>query len=147
MQQLIFDIGFFKGEDTAYYLKKGYKVVAVDANPLLVEEGKKKFSDYITSGQLTLLNIGMSHSQGILPFYVNGKNLQWSSFDLEIGSRNNTSYKIIDVPTNSVQWLIEQYGMPYYIKIDIEGYDKYVIQGLGRDLPRYFLRSNRDVLN
>lgn len=30
-KQLIFDIGFHKGEDTRYYLYKGYNVVAVDA--------------------------------------------------------------------------------------------------------------------
>lgn len=32
-RKLIFDIGFHKGEDTRYYLYRGYDVVAVDAAP------------------------------------------------------------------------------------------------------------------
>ena len=33
MENLIFDIGFHKGEDTLFYLLKGYRVIAVDADP------------------------------------------------------------------------------------------------------------------
>ena len=46
-KNLIFDIGFHKGEDTKYYLEKGYKVVAVEANPILTDYGKIKFKKYI----------------------------------------------------------------------------------------------------
>lgn len=37
----IYDIGFHNGDDTAHYLKEGYDVLAVEANPILVDEGKK----------------------------------------------------------------------------------------------------------
>ena len=40
MEELIYDIGFHKGEDTLFYLLKGYNVVAVDADIELIEEGK-----------------------------------------------------------------------------------------------------------
>ena len=30
---LIYDVGFHQGEDTAYYLKKGFRVVAFEAHP------------------------------------------------------------------------------------------------------------------
>ena len=33
VDDLIFDVGFHKGEDTEFYLKKGFPVVAADANP------------------------------------------------------------------------------------------------------------------
>lgn len=32
---LIFDLGMHHGHDSEYYLKKGFQVVAVEANPLL----------------------------------------------------------------------------------------------------------------
>ena len=34
---LIYDIGQHTGEDTAFYLGKGFRVVAVEANPTLAE--------------------------------------------------------------------------------------------------------------
>mgnify|MGYP000904973017 FL=1 len=40
---LIYDVGFHKGEDTRVYLREGFKVIAIEANPLLAEEGKKNF--------------------------------------------------------------------------------------------------------
>jgi len=33
MSDLVFDIGMHNGDDTAYYLARGYRVVAVEANP------------------------------------------------------------------------------------------------------------------
>ena len=35
-KNLIFDIGMHIGQDTEFYLKKGFCVVAVEANPKLV---------------------------------------------------------------------------------------------------------------
>jgi len=46
-KRLIIDAGFHKGEDTSYYLKNGYKVIAIDASSELIAEGKIKFKDYI----------------------------------------------------------------------------------------------------
>ncbi len=35
-RDLVFDIGVNNGEDTAYYLRRGFRVVGVDANPDMV---------------------------------------------------------------------------------------------------------------
>lgn len=43
VEDLIYDVGFNRGEDTAYYLRKGYRVVAFEANPDLVQEGAARF--------------------------------------------------------------------------------------------------------
>ena len=32
---LVFDIGMNNGDDTAYYLHRGFRVVAVEADPIL----------------------------------------------------------------------------------------------------------------
>ena len=86
-KNLIFDIGFHKGEDTKYYLEQGYKVVAVEANPMLTDYGKLKFKNYIENGQLILLNIGIANENKILDFWVNDYCSEWSSFDKEIVCR------------------------------------------------------------
>lgn len=56
----IFDIGMYDGADTAYYLESGYQVVAVEANPDLVECAARQFSASLASGQLVLINAAIS---------------------------------------------------------------------------------------
>ena len=41
MEELIYDIGFHKGEDTLFYLLKGYNVVAVDADIELLNSNRQ----------------------------------------------------------------------------------------------------------
>lgn len=135
---LIFDIGFHKGEDTQYYLEKGYRVVAVEANPILTEYGKIKFKKFIENGQLVLLNIGIANENRILDFWVNDYCSEWSSFDKDIGCRSNTKCHKIEVNCIRTEDLIKKYGLPYYLKIDIEGYDIHAIETLDKyNLPKY----------
>ena len=41
--RLILDLGMNNGDDTAYYLTRGFRVVALDANPALCEGARKRF--------------------------------------------------------------------------------------------------------
>jgi FkbM family methyltransferase len=122
-ENLIFDIGLHKGEDTAYYMKEGYNVLAVEANPVLVKYCEEKFKNEIKSNRLTIVNAGIAEETGIMPFYVNLHSSEWSSFDKSIGTRNNTKFEIINVPCVTTKTLFEKYGIPYYMKVDIEGND------------------------
>ena len=71
MENLIFDIGFHKGEDTLFYLLKGYRVIAVDADPDLINEWQNIFKKYIENGKLLLLNYVISDTNDVqIPFGV-----------------------------------------------------------------------------
>ena len=37
---LIYDVGMHNGSDTAYYLHKGFRVLAIEANPVLAKQGR-----------------------------------------------------------------------------------------------------------
>ncbi|MBU2582869.1 MAG: FkbM family methyltransferase [Alphaproteobacteria bacterium] len=126
--KLIYDLGFCDGADTAWYLSKGFRVVAVEADPRLADQGKERFHDSIRSGRLTLLNVGVAASKGTLPFYVNESNAHWSSFDTAYGCRGGTPFHVIEVATVTIDDLLRRYGCPYYMKIDIEGVDRIVLQ-------------------
>lgn len=138
-KNLIIDIGMHKGEDAIHYLKSGYNVLGVEANPILVDEAKKKFSNYIKDGKLQIINVGIAEKEGILPFYKNLRLTEWSSFNYEFGTRNNTKCETINVPCITTAQLLEEYGVPYYLKVDIEGYDLICVSGLSndRELPQY----------
>lgn len=140
---LVFDLGFHIGQDTDYYLKKGFWVVAIDANPLLIEEGRKKFAEYIDTGRLVLINIGIGERSETLPFYVNKTLSEWSSFDKKIGTSRG-EYYVIDVQLVSLRTIVEKYGTPYYLKADIEGHDLMAVQSLRdiNDKPPYISIEN-----
>ena len=74
VSDLIFDIGLYDGDDTAYYLHQGYRVVAVDANPYMIEGGKQRFAAEIKAGRLTLVNHAISTSGGVTRVVGSGYN-------------------------------------------------------------------------
>lgn len=137
-QDLIFDVGLHNGQDSEFYLKKGFKVVAIEANPQCVEVARKRLADYLATGQLVIETIGIGREEKICPFYVNGQNSEWSSFTERLGTRGG-KFEVIEVQMTRFPTMIERYGMPYYLKIDIEGMDSAVIESLWqyRDRPKF----------
>lgn len=136
---LVFDIGMHDGTDTRYYLKKGYRVVAVEANPALAGAATLAFAADIAAGRLTIENVGIAEARAVVPFYVNLDVDEWSSFDRHLGTRQNTRYEVIEVRTLPLDDLVGTYGMPHFLKIDVEGLDPLVVRQLNRTSarPRY----------
>ncbi len=135
---LIYDVGMNDGSDTAYYLSKGYRVVAIEANPILVEQAQVRFASDIADGQLTLLGVGVGAEDGIVPFWINDERSEWSSFVKEFACQNGTSCHQIDVQCVRFRDVLEEHGVPYYLKVDVEGSDLYCLRDLSpNDLPQY----------
>jgi FkbM family methyltransferase len=143
-KNLIFDLGMHVGQDTIFYLEKGFRVIAVEANPVLVSEAQVSFKKFIAEGRLVIVNKGISNeSSSGIPFYINNTYSEWSSFVKDIGSRGG-KFETIYVDVIPVHSLFDQYGCPYYLKIDIEGLDFDVIKSLRNVpiLPRYISAEN-----
>ena len=136
---LIFDIGMYDGSDTEYYLKKGFRVIAVDANPRLCEVVQNRLADYVKTGQLTVLNIGISGTLTDVTFFIAANKLDWSSFDRSFAARFDGCVEEVKIPCITLSELMQAYGVPYYAKIDIEGRDRDAIVSLLQlsDLPRF----------
>ncbi len=126
---LIFDLGLHIGQDTEFYLKKGFRVIAVEANPVLAAAAAEKFHSQISNGQLVIENVGIGPTEGRMPFYVNESLSEWSSFIESLGSRAG-KFHAVDVAAVRLETLFKKHGVPYYLKIDIEGYDFYAIKSL-----------------
>lgn len=146
-EDLIYDLGFHIGQDTDFYLKKGFRVIAIEANPILFSNGKIKFKKYIDSGQLDLINIGIAYENSTLPFYVNQKNSEWSSFDYNIGTSRG-DYTVIEIKVVTLDTIIAQHQVPYYLKIDIEGYDRTAVNSLKKIInkPKFISTESSDVV-
>jgi len=140
---MIYDIGLHVGQDTDFYLKKGFRVVAVEASPVLAKLAAHRFAAAIVAGRLTIVNVGLGRFRGSFPFYVNRVHSEWSSFDRAVASRGHPVDEVT-VPTNTIGAMLKSFGVPYYMKIDIEAYDRFVIEGLegAAVLPHYLSIEN-----
>jgi FkbM family methyltransferase len=131
---LIIDVGMHTGEDTAFYLAKGFDVVAVEANPLLVASAQQKFAAAISTGRLRVLGLGIAKERGQLPLAVADGQTEWSSFDPEFIERNvklaGTTYRTVQVPAVPFEEILQEVGIPRYLKIDIEGHDMLCVKAL-----------------
>lgn len=136
---LIIDLGMNNGDDTEYYLKKGYRVVAVEANPSLCERAEKRFQEAIDSKRLKIYNVAIWTDYAKKPFYVNLENDHWSSLDIGWAGRDGSSYVEVQLDCIPIKHLFAHHGVPLYIKIDIEGADDIVIKQLNESeyVPLY----------
>jgi FkbM family methyltransferase len=135
---LIYDVGMHNGDDTAYYLHLGYRVVGIEASPLMIATLRKRFFQDISGGRLTLLNVGVAKSEGQLDFWICDEVSEWSSFNLEIASRNGAKHHSVSVDTLTFSSILSRYEVPFYCKIDIEGNDLLCLNGLVQsDLPPF----------
>lgn len=128
--RLIFDLGMNNGDDTAFYLSRGYNVVALDANPALCEAAKRRFRTAIDDGRLTLLNAAIWDNEGEATFYLNLDNDHWSSLDIGWAGRDASRVRKIRVNCLTLSRLFEEFGVPLYLKIDVEGVDQSILEQL-----------------
>ncbi|MGN6391630.1 MAG: FkbM family methyltransferase [Gemmatimonadales bacterium] len=131
---IIFDVGAHKGEDSAFYLKLGYRVVAVEANPVLVRELKERFKREIANGTYTVIDKAIADGDGDVSFFVNEVRSVWSTTDPAWAVRNErlgAQSHEITVPSIRFAEILQTYGCPHYLKIDIEGADMLCLRDLG----------------
>ncbi|MBS1586478.1 MAG: FkbM family methyltransferase [Bacteroidetes bacterium] len=135
-KNLVYDIGLHDGKDTDYYLHKGYNVVAVDANPVMIRRAEKKYATAIREGRLVLLNVAISDVEAEVSFTISEED-QFSSLDEGAAKRGGISKKVT-VHSKKLSTLFAEHGVPHYCKIDIEGHDSIALQTLAQDsLPPY----------
>lgn len=139
---LIYDFGMNDARDTAFYLAKGFRVVAVEAVPELCERACERFADQVKTGALTIINRAIVDNPGPITFYTNPLtewgtvHRSWADRNASLGSPSNGEIKVDGVLARD---LFAGYGIPYYAKVDIEGSDRLCLEGLldFDDRPQY----------
>ncbi|MFP6905602.1 MAG: FkbM family methyltransferase [Verrucomicrobiota bacterium] len=129
-KKLIYDVGMNNGDDTAYYLHSGYRVLAIEADPVLCTGAEDRFREAIDRGDLNILNLGVAAEAGHADFWVNEAKSVWSSFDKEAAGRRGHALTRVEVPTRPFADILAELGTPYFMKIDIEGNDQLCLDAL-----------------
>jgi FkbM family methyltransferase len=134
----IYDVGMHDGTDTIFYLHQGYAVLAIEADPVLAARAAERFAPAVQSGQLHVLNVGIARHTGSATFWICEDNSVWNSFDETIASRNGSRHHPVTIETRRFEDILGTFGVPTYLKIDIEGFDALCVEDLDRQaLPRF----------
>jgi len=137
-RKLIFDVGLNVGQDTAFYLSQGYRVLAIEADPTLAQSNRERFQRDIEAGNLEILNVGIAKEEGCAEFWISEGRPQFNSFHKEIAARDCRRHYSIEVPTSRFGTVLKRFGVPCFLKIDIEGNDMLCLEDLdSRNLPQY----------
>jgi FkbM family methyltransferase len=135
----VFDIGANVGTCTEAFLSLGAgKVVAVEPTPDLVRKLK-----YIRDKRVTVVGSGVGKEPGVLRLNLSNFNTlnsfsgEWlDKVAQEVPSGRPQWIETVNVEVTTLDALIKQHGIPDFIKIDVEGAELQVLQGLSTS-PRY----------
>lgn len=136
--RLVFDVGMHNGDDTAYYLHRGFNVVAVEADPDLVASGRERFAAALADGRLVIEHKAIAEQRGEADFWICDSLRVWNSFDKNIASRDGRTCHSVKVQTVPLRELFATHGVPHYLKLDIEGHDHIAASDIDpKDAPDY----------
>lgn len=133
---LIFDVGGHMGDKSDYFESSGHMVVCYEPQKKCYNHLKSRFKNR----RVSVRNLVLGSEWGKeLPFYIcNSTTLSTLSDKWRTEGRFSQKYiwdKIQKVDMSTLDYEMELFGVPEYIKIDVEGYEREVINGLSRQVP------------
>ena len=137
---LCFDVGANIGKKTEIFLKVGTSVVAFEPQPDCMTEIKARCGNF--GDKLHTCQSALGEKSGEVILHLKEESSDQASL---LNDWEGTSKDSIKVPMTTLDHAIAKYGKPDYCKIDVEGYELNVLQGLTQEIPllsfEYHLRK------
>jgi len=143
---LIFDIGANLGYKADIFMRMGAEVVSVEPDETSQEILKQKFLKYrLKKKRFAIVSKAVSEKSSIQRMWIdtpggamNTLSEKWAEVlrddDQRFGHRLSfRQWK--EVETISMEQLIAQQGLPFFVKIDTEGHELSVLRGMERPVP------------
>ena len=150
---LVFDIGAHVGDRVASFRRLGVRMVAVEPQPAMVKVLKLFYG---RDADVAIEAVAVGRSTGTISLMINANNPTVSTTSREFvnAARGAPGWEAqhwsrsIQVPVTTLDSLIDKYGTPDFIKIDVEGFEEDALQGLAhavKALSFEFTTIQRDV--
>lgn len=136
---LCFDIGAHVGNRLPAWQALGARTVAVEPQPLLMETLRRRYGSY---EDITLVEQAIGAEPGEATLHISSRTPTVTTMSSDWIARVKTDPSFrnvqwdrqVNVPVTTLDALIEQWGEPVFCKIDVEGFELDVLQGLSRPL-------------
>lgn len=150
---LVFDIGAHVGDRVAAFRRLGARVVAVEPQPALVRTLRLLYG---RDADVTIAATALGRSEGTVELRLNVDNPTVSTASAAFvqaadgapGWEGQAWTRAIAVPVTTLDALIARHGTPAFVKIDVEGFEAEVLDGLTQPVPALsfeFTTIQRDV--
>lgn len=143
---LIFDVGANEGYKTDVFLRLGATVVAVEPDESNQEVIRRKFLRYRFSPKpVVIVGKALGDRNAIETMWIdtpgsafNTLSPKWVAtlrLDERRVDRRLSFDRIRQIETTTLEDLFVSYGVPFFVKIDVEGYEPHVVLGMKRPVP------------
>ncbi len=147
---LCFDLGAHVGDRIRAWSKLGARIVALEPDPVCADLLQRWYG---SQPDITLLQQAVGATPGSGRLYVSERNPTLSTLStgwMRDIKRSRQFSQIewestVDVSVTTLDDLIGQYGLPSFCKIDVEGYELAVLEGLSQALPALSFEYNPAV--
>lgn len=133
---LVFDVGANVGQKSEVFLACGANVVAVEPNPLCRPILDYEFN---SNEDITIVEKAVGASEGEIELNIVGIATTASVLNdwkyLGAGYDGGGDARKVTVPVTTLDRLIAEFGLPAFIKIDVEGFEPEVLKGLSQPVP------------
>lgn len=138
---LVFDVGANLGARTTLYLEMGARVVAVEPIAQCVEHLLERLGSH---PRCTVLPCALGEREGKATIRFSSEATNMASLSEEwiqaVGNSTRLGetggwQETQEVDMTTLDRLVSDYGLPAFCKIDVEGYEEQVLNGLSRPLP------------
>jgi FkbM family methyltransferase len=137
---LCFDIGAHVGDRLAYFLSLGARVVAVEPQPRLMAGLKRRFG---SDPRVILIDAALGSARGKAKLAIDPAHPTVATLSPDYIAQAGESHGFrrvrwreqVEVEVTTLDALIAAHGVPAFCKIDVEGYEHAVLEGLSRPLP------------
>ena len=137
---LCFDVGAHLGDRTAHFLALGARVIAIEPQPRLAAALTRRFGKH---PHVTIVTAALGATSGKAELAIDPANPTVASLSPDFLIQAGASYGFrhvrwrerIEVEVTTLDRLIAAHGPPAFCKIDVEGYEHAVLEGLSQSLP------------
>ena len=133
--KILFDIGANRGLYTDANIDKYDLCILVEANPALAQFLESKYNG---NPKVRIENVIISNKESETFYISNADTISTVDKEWITQSRfsgNYTWQPVEGIQTVSIDFLIQKYGAPLFLKVDVEGYEYNVLQSLTQRVP------------